>query len=86
MQQLRYMKSLDEHKFNADILKTLGFLSASPLGIQVTRFILTGLSYDVNLLKGLSVSIPLGLFGVALVCRSREIMEERDGIFNSKFF
>lgn len=83
---IKLMKSFDEQKFNAEILKNLGFLSASPLGIQITRFILTGLSFNDNFLKGLSVSIPLTVFGVALVCRAREIMEERDNVFNSRVF
>ena len=80
------MGSFDEQKFNAEILRNLGFLAASPLGIQITRFILTGLSFDSILFKGLSVSIPLAVFGFTLITRAREIMEERDYVFNSRIF
>lgn len=75
------MKSFQQFKHKAEVLKTIGFILATPFGINALN-LLTGFHSTVNLALGWIISSALLLPAYVLVNRSLGLMEEIDGEIN----
>lgn len=76
------MLSLEQFKHKANVLATSGFILATPLGMQITNWLLTGFKLNVTLYFTLPLMIFLAYIGLILLNRSLGLMKEIDGRIN----